>query len=101
VFIAVLPGGHVVVTRLPYGETVPNSPEGACSAAAVVVAWACVGFATAVAALAQSVVWTIVAVVMLVITMVCTIVGAERAPFRADSASSTGLGENDERVGNW
>ncbi len=95
------PGGHAVVTRLPYREPVPESPEGACSAAAVVVAWVCVGFVTVIAALAQSVVWTIVAVVALVLTVACTLAAADRAPFRADSTPSTGLGEDDERVGSW
>jgi len=105
-FIAVLPGGHVAVTRLPYGEPVPDSPEGACSAAAVVVAWVCVAFVTAIAALAQSAVWTIVAVLALGFTVACTLAAAERVPFRADSAPSTGIGptgvgEDDEGVGGW
>jgi len=95
----VLPGGHVVVTRLPYGARVPDSSEGACSAAAIVVAWVCVGFATVIAALAQSTVWTIVAVLALVLTVACTLVAADRMPFRADSAPSRGIGEDDERVG--
>ena len=101
-----VPGGHVVVTRLPYGELVPDSPEGACSAAAVVVAWVCVGFVTVIAALAHSAVWTIVAVLALVLTVVCTLAAADRVSFRADSTPSTGVGpggvgEDDERVGSW
>jgi hypothetical protein len=105
-FIAAVPGGHVVVTRLPYGDRVPDSPEGACSAAAVVVAWVCVGFVTVLAALAQSMVWTIVALLALVLTVACTLAAAERVPFRADSAPSTavgsrGVGEDDERAGSW
>ena len=96
----------MAVTRLPYGEPVPDSPEGACSAAAVVVAWVCVAFVTAIAALAQSAVWTIVAVLALVCTVACTLAAAEHVPFRADSAPSTGIesrgvGEDDERVGGW
>jgi hypothetical protein len=84
VFIAAPPGGHVLVTRLPYGAFVPDSSE-PCSAAAVVVAWACVGFAAVIAALAQSVLWTIVALVVLVGTVVCTLAVAEHPPFQADS----------------
>jgi hypothetical protein len=108
-FIAAVPGGHVVVTRLPYGDRVPDSPEGACLTAAVVVAWVCVGFVTVIAALAQSVVWTIVALLALVLTVACTLAAADHLPFRADSAPSTGasgvgpggVGEDDERVGSW
>ena len=91
----------MVVTRLPYGEPVPESPEGACSAAAVVVAWVCVGFATVVAALARSAMWTVVGVVVLVVAVACTIAAADRTPYRADSTPSTGLGEDDEPVGSW
>jgi hypothetical protein len=90
-FIAAPPGGHVVVTRLPYGAHVPDYPEGGCSAAAVVVAWLCVGFVTVVAVLAQSAVWTIVAVLALALTVACTLAAADHAPYRADS--------DDERVG--
>jgi hypothetical protein len=46
-------------------------------------------------------VWTVVAVVALVMTVACTLAAAEHAPFRADSAPSTGVGEDDERVGSW
>jgi hypothetical protein len=100
-FTAAVPGGHVVFTRLPYDDRVPDSPEGACSTAAVVMAWVCVGFVSVIAALAQSVVWTIVALLALVLTIACTLAGADRVPFRADSAPSTGVGEDDERVGSW
>jgi hypothetical protein len=100
-FIVATPGGHVGVTRVPYRDHVPDSPEGACSAAATVVAWVCVGFVTVIAALAQSAIWTIVALVALVLTVVCTLAAADRAPFRADSAPSVGVGEDDERVGRW
>ena len=101
----------MVVTGLPYGDHVPDSPEGACScsAAAVVVAWVCVGFAAVVAALAESVMWTVVTVIGLVVTVACTLAAAERTPFRADSTPATGVGpqrvvpkgvgEDDERVG--
>ena len=91
----------MVVTRLPYGEPVPESPEGACSAAAVVVAWMCVGFVTVVAALAHSVAWTVVGIVVLVAAVVCTVAAADQTHFRADSTASTGLGEDDEPVGSW
>jgi hypothetical protein len=106
VFIVAPPGGHVRVTRVPYGEHVPDSSEGACSTAAIVVAWTCVVFVAAVAALAQSMVWTFVAAIALVATVVCTLLLADHHAYRADSApssgvGSTGVGEDDERVGSW
>ena len=115
-FIVAPPGRHVVVIRLPYGARVPDSPEGACSAAAAIVAWVCVGFVTAIAALAQSMVWTIVALVALVVTVAYTLAAADRVPSRADSAPATGVGpggvgpggvgpggvgEDDDGVGSW
>jgi hypothetical protein len=59
-----------------------------------------------VAALAHSVMWTVVGVVVLVVAVAGTVAAADRTPFRADSTRSTGVGPSgvetdDERFGSW